>query len=224
MKLLIISSEMNMRKFLRYITLSFLLTLIPYDILKAMDCPHCEDLRGACLVAHPRPDGTRGGASGKWVDNTTPKRGWRCTGAKDLGAGITEKCGMCEREQVRFVHQMTHGDMELNVGCVCAGYMEGYFEDKDQILQAVANANRRVRVLENRDARRVNFPDLLGWKISKFGNIYIKKDGNLISIRKVHGRYDTYINNQIIKRESRTERGAKLRAFDHLNPLPRIRR
>jgi len=207
-----------MKKFLRYVTLSLLLAFTPYDLLKAIDCPHCGDLRDTCFAARARPNGV-GGASGKWIDNETPKRGWTRAGEKDLGAGITEQCGMCEREQVRYIHYMRHGDLQLRVGRVCAGYMAGNSDDEKSIRTALKESKRIDAQLRNRFVRRANFPDLLGWKISQYRNPIITIHGNKIIIRKSEDRrYYPRINNQNINKFSRTVKRAKLNAFDYLWP------
>lgn len=74
---------------------------------------------------------------------------------------------MCEREQVRYVHHMQHGNnspLQLDVGCICAGHMEGRFTDQANIEQAVQRAQRRAADLQNRATRRGNFINLKGWK------------------------------------------------------------
>src|SRR5690606_20719643 len=142
-----------MKIFIRYFLVSFIITNFSYTLLNAMHCPHCSDLRDDCLQM--RTYG--GGSSGKWLDNNTPKRGWSCTGAEDLGKGITVECEMCEREKVRYIHHMSHGDktpLKLRVGCICAGHMEGREDDEQAIKRANSAAKQRDKDLRNRTARR----------------------------------------------------------------------
>lgn len=92
-----------------------------------------------------------GQASGKWISLQTSQearrllRGWRCSPVIEAlpeqnSAWMT--CQMCERERVRYVHEMTrldsaeerlvaryfNGETRALVGCICAGWMTGYFD------------------------------------------------------------------------------------------------
>ena len=62
-------------------------------------------------------------------------------GVTDLGKGNRTTCQMCGKQQIRYVHHMRHPlyPRTLNVGCVCAGWMEGNPEaavDREKMLQA----------------------------------------------------------------------------------------
>lgn len=63
---------------------------------------------------------------GKWSQPGLPHRGWHCVDIEDLGEPQVE-CEMCESQTIRFVHHMEHPDYSqvLEVGCICAGHMEG---------------------------------------------------------------------------------------------------
>jgi hypothetical protein len=83
---------------------------------------NCTEVR-----AHVSPSGA--GASGKWKDATTPKRGWAFCSITDRGVDNLIQCEMCEREMIRYVHTMGHyGIQRLDVGCICAAYMEGVLD------------------------------------------------------------------------------------------------
>lgn len=163
-------------------------------------------------------------ASGKWLDDTTPKRGWTCVQAEDLG---TDNLETCEKEQVRYIHHMIHGNplpLNLKTGCICSGYMEGRFDDQNRIAEAVAAAKRRTANLVNRDARCQKFPMLEGWKVSKNGNPYIKKDKHLVTITKgqcnqqAPVNYSAIIDGNKLNKWLPTLDAAKLAAFDYLHP------
>src|SRR5262249_12624963 len=63
--------------------------------------------------------------TGKWGKPGVPHQGWTCVNVEDL-AEPAHNCEMCETMVVRYVHTMTHPKHEnLQVGCVCAGHMEG---------------------------------------------------------------------------------------------------
>jgi len=104
------------------------------------------------------------GASGKWLDDKTPKRDWQLHEVIDLETA-DNLCGMCEREYIRFAHIMKHPKYKdrLEVGCICAGYMLG---DNNQ-------AKRNISDLMNRVKRRQTFLQKEP-EISEKGNPYIK--------------------------------------------------
>ena len=135
----------------------FVLVLGAYQAFAA--CSYCDG--HDCLEA--RIDIPKGkGASGKWVDGTTPKRGWDCVEVYDREG--TAKCQMCEREDVRFAHVMEHGTLALDVGCICAAYMAG-------TLDEVASAQREA-ALRARPKKLENFMNETKWKESARGNPY----------------------------------------------------
>lgn len=122
-------------------------------------CHYCDE-RDCAGIGQ---DIVRGrGASGKWIDSETPKRNWRCVEVFDREG--TEICQMCEREEVRFAHVMEHGRLRLEVGCVCAAYMDGTLDK--------AASKARESVLKARPKRLENFMNLAKWKEGKNGNPY----------------------------------------------------
>ncbi|CAH1690639.1 conserved hypothetical protein [Hyphomicrobiales bacterium] len=60
-------------------------------------------------------------ATGKWRDPGVPHKGWDYVGCEDSGS-LSMICEMCEKEEIRHIHTVTHPDFptELHVGCVCA--------------------------------------------------------------------------------------------------------
>jgi hypothetical protein len=77
-------------------------------------------------------------------------------------------CEMCEETEIRYVHRMHHPDYaaELDVGCICAGHMEG----------DVAGARAREAAAKGRAARRKRWLTRR-WRTSAKGNPTIKSDG-----------------------------------------------
>lgn len=61
---------------------------------------------------------------------------------------------MCEAQSIRYVHYMSHGDLRLGVGCVCAGYMEGYSDSPEEASQRIASARSWQSRLINQSRRR----------------------------------------------------------------------
>lgn len=82
-----------------------------------------------------------------------PLSGWECGGISDVcedddDAPLAE-CELCGCSRVRFVHHMFHPacPLGMDVGCVCAGVMEGN----------LLAARERERQMRNRAKRRRSF-------------------------------------------------------------------
>jgi len=104
-----------------------------------------------------------------WKRDDVPKTGWTCTGVTDLG-GPTGVCEMCGHQIIRYVHHMFHPNYgTLDVGCICAGKMEGNIE----------RAKKREQDFKNKQARKENFKNRQ-WKTSKNSNSYIKIKDHLV--------------------------------------------
>jgi len=153
---------------------------------------------------------------GKWSISGVPHKDWVCEGVEDLGAPDSI-CQMCESQPVRFVHYMSHKDYNqiLECGCDCAGHMEGNS----------ARADSRDKSMRNNAARRRNFPNLKGWKVSAKGNPYLRKDGMSITIFKKKLRWLFVINHPKFRdgifsqRQYISEIQAKQAAFDMMTWL-----
>ncbi|MBO5570560.1 MAG: hypothetical protein J6A79_16745 [Clostridia bacterium] len=82
-----------------------------------------------------------------------PLEGWHCSDVEDMQAdGNSEmfsSCALCGYDSVRFVHHMWHPDYPktMDVGCICAGVMEG----------DVLASKERERIVRNRSKRRETF-------------------------------------------------------------------
>ena len=120
-----------------------------------------------------------------------PLENWYCAGVIDYvedSEGYTT-CELCGCEQVRFVHQMVHDDYfeEVNVGCICAGTMEG----------DVLAAKDREREMKNRAARRRNFPNKK-WKTARSGSKYLMHKGKRVFINERNGVYNCYCDGESV--------------------------
>lgn len=206
--------------FTRYILTLFTISLLLNPTFSAAAGHMCEGHHDCMLVRASVP--VSGAASGKWKDEVTPKRGWTCSSVEDRGAGNLTICEMCEREHIRFVHTMDHpGVAGLDVGCICAAYMDGYLDTAKAIEKNIEDSKKRQRLIENRAARREKFTTLSGWKLSKAGNLYIKtRDGNhiIITTHKSTRRHSASINGTFMNTWHDTINDAKLAAFDVLYP------
>ncbi len=104
-----------------------------------------------------------------WIRDDVPNTGWECEGITDLGEPLGV-CQMCGRQIIRYEHHMTHPQYgNLDVGCICAGKMEGNIE----------RAKQREQDFKNKEARRQNFMNRK-WKQSKNNNSYLKIKNHLI--------------------------------------------
>jgi hypothetical protein len=116
-------------------------------------------------------------ATGLWIKTGVPHKGWTCIGVDDLRGDDPDAdlatCEMCQVQQIRFVHQMTHPDYQtgLQVGCVCAEKMEDDY----------VGPRRREAPLRSRATRRAKWLKK-GWKRSQRGYDYAYIDGFRVTI------------------------------------------
>lgn len=104
-----------------------------------------------------------------WKRDDVPKTGWFCTGVTDLGEPVGV-CQMCGHQIIRYVHHMCHPNYHsLDVGCICAGKMEGNID----------RAKKREQDFKSKQARKENFMTR-PWKTSKNSNSYIKVKDHLV--------------------------------------------
>lgn len=121
-------------------------------------------------------------------------------------------CEMCETQEIRYAHAMTHRDYagELHVGCVCAEKMEDDYTGprlREKALRSAAG--RKKRWLSRK------------WKTSARGNAYLNTDGfNITVYANGDGSWGGRIEEQgtgrtiASRRRYPTEDAAKLAAFD----------
>ncbi|USO01834.1 MAG: hypothetical protein H6849_02210 [Alphaproteobacteria bacterium] len=128
------------------------------------------------------------GSSGRWKDAHTPKRGWVCVDIEDHEEGSQNHvlCGMCEREEIRWGHIMHHTGFpeDLEVGCICAGYMEGSLNPRSP----AAPGKKRENYIKKRAAWLKKLRDPSYWKVSRAGKDYFPL--RCRSLRSV----DIYVN------------------------------
>ncbi|WP_152563395.1 hypothetical protein [Ruegeria halocynthiae] len=148
---------------------------------------------------------------GKWSQAGVPKKGWICSDIEDLGEP-SETCQMCESQEIRFVHYMSHKDYPnvLACGCDCAGHMEG----------SLTRSNERDKAMRNASKRRQNFPSLKSWAHSRNGNPTILKEGMRVTVFQRGSRYKFVIKHPHLadgkfgRKAFDSEREAKLASFD----------
>lgn len=140
-----------------------------------------------------------------------PKKGWDWVGAVDLHDdeglefGDYETCEYCHKEQIRYVHTLSHPDWkyEIRVGRICSDELSGD--------PRAATTEKRLR---NRSQRRANFPKLRSWRASAKGNLWIKYKDHHIVVMEREEAFRLSIDGELGKLYFKTEREAKLRAFD----------
>lgn len=142
-----------------------------------------------------------------WNRDDVPKTGWFCTGVTDLGEPVGV-CQMCGHQIIRYVHHMVHPHYHpLNVGCICAGKMEGNIE----------KAKQRENDFKNREKRRENFKKRK-WKQSKNNNSYIKIKDHLI-VLYYNAKYNNWkysLDNQFCVEVYKDKESAMDAAFEAL--------
>lgn len=152
---------------------------------------------------------------GKWSVAGVPHKGWACVDIEDLGEPLQE-CQMCESQTIRYVHYMEHPDYPdvLEVGCVCAGHMEG----------DLAASREREASMKSRSAKRKRWITR-AWKISAKGNPHLTADGYRITVypRGVGWACTVAAIDRSLLEHSRrnfkTIPDAKLAAFDYITKL-----
>lgn len=109
-----------------------------------------------------------------------PLSGWHCVDVYDkkddddasMDFAVCELCGCAK---VRFVHVMEHDAYfePVEVGCICAGVMEG----------DILAAKERERLMRNRTKRRTKFPSRQ-WHKTLDGTCYLHYQGKTVCIRQ----------------------------------------
>lgn len=153
----------------------------------------------------PKPDTSN--YSNLWERPDVPKTGWVCTGVTDLGSpsGV---CEMCGHQIIRYVHHMSHPQYgQLNVGCVCAGKMEGDAE----------RARKREQDFKNKQARLDSFMNRK-WKVSRSSNSYLKIRDHLIVLyfSKRYNNWKYSLDNVFAPESFRTREECMRAAFEAL--------
>ena len=179
--------------------------------LYSCECHDCEEARAAYLAAKTRSSGGHAMTNGKWSDTETPKRGWVCQSVYDNG-DASDTCEMCDMQGVRYIHEMRHTrtGLVMKAGCICAGYMEGYFDGG----QPSTNIEKELR---SRSTRRLNWLTR-AWKSTQKGNPKLKEKRKNIAVFPANGGYQFMIDGVYSTNTFGTEDEAKYGAFDHLYP------
>lgn len=155
-----------------------------------------------------------------------PLEDWYCIGVIDLGDDDEEMapedfatCELCGCNKVRYVHVMRHENFfeDVEVGCICAGIMEG----------DILAAKEREKEMRNRSKRRLNFPRRK-WREARNGNLYLNYRGDRVFINNNRdGSYFVNCNGINVWRYKGRPidnfLSAAYAAFDLVDPIERYR-
>lgn len=115
-----------------------------------------------------------------------PLDGWECLTTYDVAEdadyddAVLTECELCGCQRVRYVHVMRNPRYfeDVEVGCICAGIMEGN----------ILAAKERERQLKNRAKRKLNFPNRK-WKQTRTGGCFIRYRGKNVFINRHDNGY-----------------------------------
>lgn len=115
-----------------------------------------------------------------------PLEGWICTGVTDHGMD-SFTCELCGCKHVRYIHVMRHDDYLgfMQVGCICAGVMEGnIIAAKERDAEAKRRSQRKSHYLQktwdevnkNRWNIRYKRKEIFVWQDQFCGSKFFKID------------------------------------------------
>lgn len=157
--------------------------------------------------------------SNYWNIPGVPHKGWSLDDVIDVrNEGQSEwetdyeSCMMCGNEKIRYVHIVSHPEVEedFRVGCVCA----------EKMTNDYLNPGRLEKELRNRANRRTSWMNK-DWKFSKSGNRYLKIDGKIIVILtdKRTNKFKVSIDSIFGKKSFVNLKDAKIAAFNGIEYL-----
>lgn len=84
-----------------------------------------------------------------------------------------ETCMMCGNEKIRYVHILTHQEIneEFRVGCICAEKMTNDYVTPKRLENELQNRAKRLKTWKQKE-----------WKRSQNGNLFLKYEGHHILI------------------------------------------
>jgi hypothetical protein len=102
------------------------------------------------------------------------RSGWQLSATVDNGTA-TFSCENCGFPHVRFMHELINQrkGQQVKVGCVCA----------EHLIQDFTTPKLRERALKGRAGRRMRWPTL-NWRLSRNGNLYLRKAGVVVVLRR----------------------------------------
>lgn len=152
--------------------------------------------------------------SNKWNIPNIPHKGWTLDDVYDVredgqSADDTEyeTCMMCNNERIRFVHVISHREVDesFKVGCVCA----------EKMTNDYVNPKRLETALRNKASRRENWTNKK-WKTSQNGNYFLTIEDRhlLIYTDKKTKKFKCKIKDTFGKKSFDTLKQAKIAVFN----------
>ncbi len=150
--------------------------------------------------------------TGLWAQAEIPHKGWTCLGVDDVvgddDSGSMERCEMCQANEIRYAHIMTHPDYgTVRAGCVCAANMSGDYAGQDAMERKLKNRRRRrARWIKRR------------WKPVIDGFI-LNANRHKFRMELATGlpvRWTAVVDGEKLAQQYETLNAVKLAAFDHV--------
>ncbi len=120
-----------------------------------------------------------------------PLEGWECIGVYDMcddgDCADLFQCELCDCAKVRYVHVMGHKKYfeSIEVGCICAGVMEG----------DILAAKERDKQMKNRAKRKKNYLKK-AWRQNCDGTHSIKYKNHRLEIIPYAGGVSLFVDGQ----------------------------
>jgi hypothetical protein len=154
-----------------------------------------------------------------WNIESIPHKGWTLRDVYDVRQDGQsedeteyETCMMCNNERIRYVHVLTHENVneEFRVGCICAEKMTNdYVNPKRLEKELKSNARKRVQWTKK------------DWNISQNGNYYLNYEQHhlLIYLDKKTNKFKCKIGDVFGQKSFDTLEQAKNAIFTGINFL-----
>jgi len=154
--------------------------------------------------------------SNLWNTPGIPHKGWVLEDVYDVRADgesvdetAYEKCEMCGNEKIRFVHVVSHPDMDnkLNVGCICS----------EKMTNDYINPRRLEKELRKRASRRNSWTNRK-WRVSQNGNYFLNvRDHFLLIYRdKLTGKFRFKVDEDFDRKYYDSLDKAKIAVFNKI--------
>ena len=122
-----------------------------------------------------------------------PLAGWEWVDTYDVAeeGDVLVACELCDCPSVRFVHVMRHEKYfeDVNVGCICAGIMDG----------DILAAKERDRKMKNRASRKCNYLKK-EWRANETGNHVLRYKNEDLAIKRDGAGYCVVWNGHGVSR------------------------
>jgi hypothetical protein len=141
----------------------------------------------------------------RWPDGF-PHREWNYQSIDDHGSA-DHRCQYCKKQQVRYVHELSHTDWpeSIYVGCDCAEKLTGTNE-----------SNEWEREARKRAARKKTFI-MGGWNVAQYGGLWKKHKGAHVMVARNGPQWKVWIDRYKYEANFESEDAAKTFAYSILD-------